>query len=613
MNLFALALNVINRIGGYTPKPPFAEIQDDRTLYLTTMMSKYYTDDEINDVKKNRRSNHTDEALIEDFKSFEQPHHPIPRDDNYRRAVERTATMFRPSRTLHPVSFPDLRYYPWNLKPNAEAPWNLNGFTFTPQFRDVDAETTTPKQLNDQATLMQKVTRTLKWLVNGTVKVSDYLAYKQSSGMTKDVRTSFHNLYSEIFIFNRNLVHRIKDGLAPFWKDGKPVPYYWNTLHARAHVVGPEDPDKIRAVFGVTKLLLMVENMFIWPMQSFYLNEETSPLLWGREIMKGGWRRLTNEAYRFGPRSTFLTLDWSQFDKRLLHELIRDVHAIWRSYFDFTIYEPTSFYPDAKTNPIRIERLWQWMCSSITDTPTALPNGELYIWTSNGFASGFQQTQLMDSFANLIMILTCLAAMGIKIESKHFWIRIQGDDSLVAFMELMFQTYGPTFLTTLEATALFYFNAKVNVKKSEISDNLSGLTVLGYFNKYGMPFRTDEDLLRHMLFPEHNQDWNRTLSSALGLGLAACGCSNRFHALCEDIIRDLTNKGFSLSSTGYLYQLFRGRLVVTPNDQMPTSLPSRLVLRAQANQPHIRTFEEKQRIWPTQEGVRRKFFFLSHL
>jgi hypothetical protein len=277
--------------------------------------------------------------------------------------------------------------------------------------------------------------------------------------MISDNRRSFHNLYDEIFIFNRNLIHRIKDGLAPFWKDGIPQPYYWNTLHARAYAVSVSEPDKIRSVFGATKLLLMAENTFIWPLQATYLNTDAGRLLWGREIMKGGWRKLFNEMFAQGAHSTYLTVDWSAFDKRLLHELFPIIHAIWREYFDFTVYEPTSFYPNAKTNPQRIERLWTWMTQSITNTPIALPNGELFKWNFNGFGSGYQQTQLMDSFANMIMILTCLSALGINIEAPKFWIRVQGDDSIVAFFEMIYQIYGPTFLTKLEETALFYFNA----------------------------------------------------------------------------------------------------------------------------------------------------------
>jgi hypothetical protein len=45
-------------------------------------------------------------------------------------------------------------------------------------------------------------------------------------------------------------------------------------------MVKSDKPDKIRAVFGVPKLLLMVENMFIWNIQKEYLNKGKGSLLW---------------------------------------------------------------------------------------------------------------------------------------------------------------------------------------------------------------------------------------------------------------------------------------------------------------------------------------------
>lgn len=145
------------------------------------------------------------------------------------------------------------------------------------------------------------------------------------------------------------MVHQIKYGFKEFWyEDGTPRTYYWNTLHSRSHVVAKDEPDKIRAVFGAPKLLLMIENMFIWQLQRRYLNNDEGKMLWGREIMKGGWKKLQNEMLSQGQPNTFLSIDWSQFDKRLLFELFDEVHKIWRSYFDFSRYAPTSFYPNGK-------------------------------------------------------------------------------------------------------------------------------------------------------------------------------------------------------------------------------------------------------------------------
>nr|QHD64790.1 RNA dependent RNA polymerase [Plasmopara viticola lesion associated Partitivirus 9] len=585
----------------------FAEYQPFRLDWLVNRAKRYFSENEVEKALSNRRSEHNEEALINDFKSFEQPYHPIPKDGHYRRAVACVTKLFDPGRVLLPVTFPDLRYYPWKLKPNAEAPWNIPDFTFTPTFRDLDDESENPK-------LEERLSRLSNWISERTVTIRQYLNTKYIIGMIDNQFPKFHNLYNEIFQYNRTLVHQIKEGHPAFWKNGVPRTYYWTTLHARSHVVGKDEPDKIRAVFGVTKLLLMIENMFIWPLQATYLNDpDKGRLLWGREMIRGGWKKLFAEIHNSGNPNTYLSLDWSQFDKRLLFELIDEVHSIWRSYFDFSRYQPTSFYPNANPRrPERLERLWQWMCYSIKHTPIRLPNNELWSWNYNGFSSGFQQTQLMDSFANMIMILTSLSALGINIDNKNFWIRVQGDDSLIAFYEQIYLIYGPNFLTSLGDTAMYYFNAKLSVKKSQLSDRLHGMSVLSFFNDFGLPARTDEDLLRHLFFPERNQDLARTASAALGLAYAASGCSPAFHNLCEYIWTKLVKeKGFSPNEESIQWLERAG--VFTELDvkaMLSEEFPTLLELRAQVWFHTARSVQERERLWPTEPGPRGRFFFL---
>jgi len=263
----------------------FAEYQSFRLDWLVNRALRFFSFEEVSQALSNRRSAHSEEAVINDFKTFEQPYHPIPKDDSYNRAVTLVTKLFHPGRLLHPVSYPDLRYYPWKLKPNAEAPWNIPDFTFTPTFRDLDNESETPK-------LEEHLSRLSNWISDRVVTVRQYLNAKFQMRMIDNQFPKFHNLYNEIFQYNRTLVHQIKEGHPAFWNGTTPKPYYWNTLHARSHVVGKDEPDKIRAVFGVTKLLLMIENMFIWPLQALYLNDpDKGRLLWGREMIRGGWKK----------------------------------------------------------------------------------------------------------------------------------------------------------------------------------------------------------------------------------------------------------------------------------------------------------------------------------
>jgi len=304
-------------------------------------------------------------------------------------------------------------------------------------------------------------------------------------------------------------------------------------------------------------------------------------------------------------------VDWSKFDKRLLHELITYVHNIWRSYFSFERYERTSKYPNAKTKEERLEALWEWMTTCIRETPIMLPNGELWEWTRNGFASGFQETQLMDTFANAIMVYTCLLALGVNIEHEHFWSKFQGDDSLLKFMENMFLLYGNNFLDMLAKAASFYFNAKLNAKKSEIQNKVTGMSVLSYSNKFGICSRTEEDLLRHLYFPERDRDYAKLAASAVGLAIASGGEYERFHKLCEKIFTHITIRWGLAPKWKAIEWMVRAHFYGSMEDLARVDFPTQLSLQASVYQYVSRKESEKQRQWPTYGKEEEDFYFLD--
>jgi len=545
------------------PSPGQLEINKMVQEWTARQAKEFFRPEEYGRAFEFRRSKNDDDAVIQDYLRTEQPEHPIPRDDNFNKGLQWVRSRMRPSRVLHPVAFPDLRYYPITINTNVEAPWSTQSWEFIPKRRNVDLESTIPRVstgTEDKYYVLYeryeewRNKQMLDWLAGdldvkptGKIPIQTWLAWKQQLDINQDNRRIKHNLYPEIFEYNRFLVHQIKDGDYPFWSNGQPQTYYWNTVHMRSHVVGPDEPDKIRAVFGATWLLLMCELMFIWPLQSWYANhEEQSKILWGHEIMRGGWRKLQQQGNRWGLPSTLLSVDWSEFDRRLLHELMCEVFDIWKSYFDFSHYEETSFYNGTRsiTNPHRINNLWNWVCNAILHTPALLPDGRACTWTRNGFGSGYQMTQLMDTFANAIMICTCLTAMGVNIFVKEFWIRLQGDDSIASYFERMFQIYGTNFLDMLAAAAKHYFNAKLSQKKSRISSTFEGQYVLGYLCRRGLPYRTTEDLLSHLLYPESRFDsFDRKVSVTVGLAYATCGTNLRMYQFLKFIFEKMMQKG----------------------------------------------------------------------
>jgi hypothetical protein len=475
-----------------------------------------------------------------------------------------------------------LRFYPWSLSVSAEAPYTI-----------------------------QK-----QWV--------DVIREKQRDGEIEDGAITFHNLYNEIFELNRMLVHQIKDGEPGFWtEDGQPKPYWFTSLHTRAHLVKTDDEDKLRAVFGVPKLLLMVENMFIWNIQKEYLNQTVqSPMLWGFETFRAGWQKLRNKLDTHTSNS-ILSTDWSGFDRFALFDIIDDVHSMWRSWFTFEQgFEPTMSesnpegtklgYPDSSTSSERLERLWRWMTWSVKHTPIRGYSGQLYQWQHNGIASGYQQTQLMDSFVNCIMILTALSATGVNIESKSFKIFVQGDDSVCSFPERMYQRYGMKFVEKMATEAKIRFNAKLSPEKTTFSDDIDDIEVLSYKTKDGMAYRQDAELLAHLLYPERDRGWDETAAACIGIAYASMGASKQVYNACKDAHDFLVNEFGATPDKTWLtkYMTFRGR----PDDwinEKDFSFPTFNETWIQNYDYRSRTEEQKQRLWPTRPTGRYGFRFLN--
>jgi hypothetical protein len=527
-----------------------------------------------------RRSQGGDEQAEKDFLRSDVPYFDMKRDYHYRRALRVCEKLFRPSRTLNPVAFPDLRFYPWSLSVSAEAPFTI-----------------------------QK-----KW--------QDSIRARQSSGEDLDGRLTFHNLYDEVFELNRNLIHQIKEGEKSFWnEDDTPKPYWFNTLHTRSHLVKAEDKDKLRAVFGVPKLLLMVENMFIWNLQKEYLNGKVrSPMLWGFETFKGGWLKLWNRM--FAKRcSTFISADWSGFDRFALFECIDDVHEMWRKWFDFSQYEPTKAesgpsgiqlsYPHSVSNPTKIQRLWDWMCYSIKHTPIKAQSGQMYQWQFNGIASGYQQTQLLDSFINAIMLLTCFSSLGINIESDNFELLVQGDDSLTGIAEIKLKADLPEFLKKLAHEAKTRFNANLSATKTAAGESLNDVEVLSYRNRNGIAYRDEAELLAHLLYPERYQTLEATVSCCIGIAYASMGCSRYVYDVCRDAYMFLTTQLKVEPDISFLQDFFRVRGSPLTDDWRPPRFPNYDECFFQNFEIKTRSHAERQRLWPTESSGSYGFHFIN--
>lgn len=269
----------------------------------------------------------------------------------------------------------------------------------------------------------------------------------------------------------------------------------------------------------------MAEAMFLWPLTNDLLNRD-GPMLWAFETLKGGWYTIYNWFMNRKERfQTFLALHWRQFDKKAQFEVIDDIHDIIESYIDFENgYIPTVDYPTSWTDPARLRRLFAWIRGAVKHTVDVLLNGETYRRRFAGIASGYFQTQLLDSMYNTVLLLTTLSALGINIDKLA--LKVQGDDSIIGLLEQIPEIHQESLLEAFAAEAKRRFGAVLNTTKSKMGNSLNGLPLLGFVNKNGIPTKDRDDLLASLLYPERRSDEPRLMARCIGIAYANCG----FHA-----------------------------------------------------------------------------------
>lgn len=171
------------------------------------------------------------------------------------------------------------------------------------------------------------------------------------------------------------------------------------------------------------------------------------------------------------------------------------------------------------------------MTHAIKHTPIKAESGNMYRWRFNGIASGFQQTQLLDSFVNAIMLLTSLSACGINIESDDFQALFQGDDSISTFPE---RVDFKIFVPRLSREAKLRFNADLSPEKTTYGNWFDDIEVLSYRYNGGFSSREPAELLAHLLYPERPRTASETAASCIGIASAAMG-NRQVYDTCLDL------------------------------------------------------------------------------
>ncbi|AZT88578.1 RNA-dependent RNA polymerase [Drechslerella stenobrocha partitivirus 1] len=554
-------LNINFEFAGYAdPKikvsmnPRFEEVYQDYQTWLRKYVVKHFPGPMAEKIMHGyHHPVATIPFMVDNLKKGDLPDHPVPHDHHYMAARRAAADAFRPPKRIRPVHFADLRYYNWNWHPNVEEPYYSDP------------------------------------------KLQQYVEHCYSLGLIDDARLSFGNLKDFVFMDTRHYLHLIKDGKITDPNQLWPI----MKIHVKPALTTP-DETKIRVIYGVSKRHILCQAMFFWPLFRYYIESKASPLLWGNETFTGGMSRLHDMMSI--PRlyfKTFVTIDWSGFDLRSLFSIQREIFDDWREYFDLENgYIPTRTYHSTKTDPIRMERLWNWQRDACFNMPFVMPDRTTYNRRYRCIPSGLFVTQFLDSHYNLIMIYTILSRMGIDITNLK--IEVQGDDSLTFLRFYLPPNQHEQFKLDFQKWATYYFDHVARPEKTSVHNTPQGVEVLGYTNNNGYPVRDQIKLMAQLYHPRNvdKHHWKSLLMAKVcGFAYASVYQDRTVIGFLRDIYLSLERKGFQPKAGRVMRDvvLFGETEFEVPIDHFPTEMEVTRHLRF----PYARTDKDRDNYFPS--------------
>jgi len=299
----------------------------------------------------------------------------------------------------------------------------------------------------------------------------------------------------------------------------------------------PAETKKIRPVYAVALLFILIEIMLTYALLTQLRNPECA-VMHGLETFRGSMQLIDQVAHHF---TSYVSLDWSQFDQRLpLYVII----AYYARFLPSRIivshgYAATHTYPDSRLKTLdafalKCFNLLQFLLIWYINMVFISYDGYAYVRTLGGVSSSLLNTQALDSFGNLYIIIDCMLEFGFsKAEITNMIFFIMGDDNIFFARENFNRIVD--FMLWLEPYAKSRHGMVLSILKSVWTTLRSKIEVLGYTNFYGMPVRDTGKLVAQLAFPERpvpeNRNWMHA-ARALGLAYAACGNDSNFHMLC---------------------------------------------------------------------------------
>lgn len=369
--------------------------------------------------------------------------------------------------------------------------------------------------------------------------------------------TSRGYFYNATYENARTLIHKIKDTGMPFNLAFAPededltdeqifelISRYENffldyptLLFTRNHISDRDKTLKVRPVYAVDDLFLIIESMLTFPLL-VQARKPSCCIMYGLETIRGSNNYLDNLARNY---ATFFTIDWSGYDQHL-PRIITDMY-----YTDFLRrlivishgYAPTyeyPTYPDLDEHSLykRMDNLLHFLHLWYNNMVFLSIDGYAYWRLFAGVPSGLFNTQYLDSFGNLFILVDGLIEFGCTDdEIRDLVLFVLGDDNSGFTRWPLARLV--KFVAFLETYALARYNMTLSKTKSVITALRDKIESLGYQCNYGSPRRPIDKLVAQLCYPEHKIKYHTMSARAIGLTYASAAQDPKFHSFCYDI------------------------------------------------------------------------------
>nr|QNJ60191.1 RNA-dependant RNA polymerase [Betapartitivirus sp.] len=307
-------------------------------------------------------------------------------------------------------------------------------------------------------------------------------------------------------------------------------------LFTRSHISQICALLKQRPVYAVDDLFLFIECMLTFPLH-VQARSMNSSIMYGLETLRGGCAHIDKIAQSY---RSYISLDWSSFDQTVPWAIIDTFFEDFLPSLLITDqgYVPTFEYPDTNSgesimapklhNLLTFLKAWFYKMVFISQ------HGYAYRRTCAGIPSGLLNTQYLDSYCNLFVIIDSLLEFGCtEDEINNLVIYVMGDDNLTLTDWDIARS--SKFVTFMETYAAERFHMKLSMKKCKVTDQRQYISILSYTVNFGYPTRDRYKLIAQLCYPERGTVDKFMSSRAIGIAYAACGMDYETYCFCRDV------------------------------------------------------------------------------